>query len=48
MLDMFGGVGMQDKLFIGGEFVDGVEQATFEVLNPHDPVSYTPSPSPRD
>ena len=27
---------MQDKLFIGGEFVDGVEQATFEVLNPHD------------
>ena len=27
---------MQDKLFIGGGFVDGVEQATFEVLNPHD------------
>jgi aldehyde dehydrogenase (NAD+) len=27
---------MRDKLFIGGEFVDGVEQATFEVLNPHD------------
>ena len=27
---------MQDNLFIGGEFVDGVEQATFEVLNPHD------------
>jgi aldehyde dehydrogenase (NAD+) len=27
---------MQDKLFIGGEFVDAVEQATFEVLNPHD------------
>src|SRR5215217_3533598 len=36
MLDTFGGVGMQDKLFIGGEFVDAVEQATFEVLNPHD------------
>src|SRR4029450_13394750 len=27
---------MRDKLFIGGEFGDGVEQATFEVLNPHD------------
>jgi aldehyde dehydrogenase (NAD+) len=27
---------MQDKLFIGGEFVDAVEGATFEVLNPHD------------
>jgi aldehyde dehydrogenase (NAD+) len=27
---------MQDKLFIGGEFVDAVDHATFEVLNPHD------------
>jgi aldehyde dehydrogenase (NAD+) len=27
---------MQDKLFIGGEFVDAVERTTFEVLNPHD------------
>ena len=27
---------MQDKLFIGGEFVDAVEGTTFEVLNPHD------------
>ena len=27
---------MQDKLFIGGEFVDAVEGTIFEVLNPHD------------
>jgi aldehyde dehydrogenase (NAD+) len=27
---------MQDKLFIGGEFVDAVDGATFDVLNPHD------------
>ena len=27
---------MQNKLFIGGEFVDGVDGATIEVLNPHD------------
>ncbi len=26
----------QNKLFIGGEFVDGVDGATIEVLNPHD------------
>jgi aldehyde dehydrogenase (NAD+) len=24
------------RLFIGGEFVDGVDGATIEVLNPHD------------
>jgi aldehyde dehydrogenase (NAD+) len=27
---------VQNKLFIGGEFVDGVDGATIEVLNPHD------------
>ena len=27
---------MQNRLFIGGEFVDGVDRATIEVLNPHD------------
>jgi acyl-CoA reductase-like NAD-dependent aldehyde dehydrogenase len=27
---------VQDKLFIGGRFVDGVEARTFEVFNPHD------------
>ncbi|HUG49074.1 MAG TPA: aldehyde dehydrogenase family protein [Candidatus Limnocylindria bacterium] len=27
---------MQDRLFIGGEFVDAVDGATFETLNPHD------------
>ena len=27
---------MQNKLFIGGEFVNGVDGATIEVLNPHD------------
>jgi aldehyde dehydrogenase (NAD+) len=27
---------MQDKLFIGGQFVPAVEGATFEVRNPHD------------
>ncbi len=27
---------MQNKLFIGGEFVDGVDGSTIEVLNPHD------------
>jgi aldehyde dehydrogenase (NAD+)/betaine-aldehyde dehydrogenase len=27
---------MQNKLFIGGEFVDGVSGATIEVINPHD------------
>ena len=26
----------QSKLFIGGEFVDGADGATIEVLNPHD------------
>src|SRR5262245_63600212 len=26
----------QNKLFIGGEFVDGADGATIEVLNPHD------------
>ena len=29
-------MGYQNKLFIGGEFVDGVDGATIEVLNPHD------------
>jgi aldehyde dehydrogenase (NAD+) len=27
---------VQDKLFIGGEFVDALDGATFEVFNPHD------------
>ncbi len=27
---------MQNKLFIGGEFVDGIDGGTIEVLNPHD------------
>ena len=27
---------MQNKLFIGGEFVDGLDGTTIEVLNPHD------------
>ena len=27
---------VQDKLFIGGEFTDGAEGATFEVTSPHD------------
>ncbi len=27
---------MQNRLFIGGEFVDGIDGATIEVLNPHD------------
>ncbi len=27
---------MQDRLFIGGEFVDSVDGRTFEVFNPHD------------
>ena len=27
---------MQDRLFIGGEFVDALDGATFEVFNPHD------------
>lgn len=27
---------MQNKLFIGGEFVDGVSGGTIEVINPHD------------
>jgi aldehyde dehydrogenase (NAD+) len=27
---------MQNKLFVGGEFVDAVEGATLEVRNPHD------------
>jgi aldehyde dehydrogenase (NAD+)/betaine-aldehyde dehydrogenase len=27
---------VQDKLFIGGDFVDGVDGTTIEVLNPHD------------
>ena len=27
---------IQNQLFIGGEFVDGVDRATLEVINPHD------------
>ncbi len=27
---------MQDKLFIGGEFLEALDGATFEVFNPHD------------
>lgn len=30
------GVRLQDRLFIGGSFVDAVDGATFETLNPHD------------
>ena len=31
-----GGLRLQDRLFIGGEFVDARDGATFETLNPHD------------
>jgi aldehyde dehydrogenase (NAD+) len=27
---------VQNRLFIGGEFVDSADGATFEVFNPHD------------
>jgi aldehyde dehydrogenase (NAD+) len=30
------GVRLQERLFIGGEFVDALDGATFETLNPHD------------
>jgi aldehyde dehydrogenase (NAD+) len=30
------GLDVQDKLFIGGKFVDAVDGSTFEVFNPHD------------
>src|SRR5918999_5171757 len=29
-------MGMRDRLFIGGEWVDAVEGGTIDVLNPHD------------
>jgi acyl-CoA reductase-like NAD-dependent aldehyde dehydrogenase len=29
-------MGLQSKLFIGGEFVDAAERATIATLNPHD------------
>ena len=32
---------MQNKLFIGGEFVDGIDGATIEVVNPHDATVIT-------
>jgi acyl-CoA reductase-like NAD-dependent aldehyde dehydrogenase len=34
--DRLSGVRLQHRLFIGGEFVDAVDGATFETLNPHD------------
>jgi acyl-CoA reductase-like NAD-dependent aldehyde dehydrogenase len=34
--DRRSGLRLQDRLFIGGEFVDALDGATFETLNPHD------------
>jgi acyl-CoA reductase-like NAD-dependent aldehyde dehydrogenase len=34
--DRLNGLRLQDRLFIGGEFVDALDGATFETINPHD------------
>ncbi|HEX5013212.1 MAG TPA: aldehyde dehydrogenase family protein [Candidatus Limnocylindrales bacterium] len=34
--DRLSGLRLQDRLFIGGAFVDAADGATFETLNPHD------------